>query len=136
MVLFENHYELLNLFEKFQGLKTRDEQAESMELADHAGIVMTTLDKGIKSLDNIDEFFQYVHTVGASHTQIPGFKKDNFGKIKEPFLYAVRETLQERYTTNIEVIYKITIDFIIDTLVEGYEKALQCQENAVSSTED
>jgi len=45
--LFEEHAELLNLFEKFQELKTRQQQEESMELAEHATMVMSTLDQVI-----------------------------------------------------------------------------------------
>lgn len=44
-------------------------------------------------------------------------------KIETPFLAAVESTLGDRYTPNVENIYKITIKFILQTLVEGYEKA-------------
>lgn len=70
--LFAEHTELLNLFEKFRELKTKEEQATSEELAEHANKVMETLDEGIRSLDELDVFFQYLHDVGASHTRIPG----------------------------------------------------------------
>jgi hypothetical protein len=33
---------------------------------------METLDEGIRSLDELDVFFQYLHNVGASHKRIPG----------------------------------------------------------------
>ena len=42
-------------------------------------------------------------------------------KIETPFLEAVKETLEDRYTENMENIYKIIIKFILKTLVEGYE---------------
>lgn len=70
--LFEEHTELLHLFEKFRELKTKEQQATSEELAEHANKVMETLDEGIRSLDELDVFFQYLHDVGASHTRIPG----------------------------------------------------------------
>ncbi|GBP54430.1 hypothetical protein EVAR_35987_1 [Eumeta japonica] len=44
-------------------------------------------------------------------------------KIEAPFLAAVESTLGDRYTPNVESIYKITIKFILETLIEGYEKA-------------
>ncbi|CAG0885047.1 unnamed protein product [Darwinula stevensoni] len=125
--LFENHCDLLNLFEKFQGLEVQDGQAERMELKDHARNAIATLDNGIKSLDNLDVYFKYLHAVGETHTKIPGFEKENFKKIKGPFLRAVRETLQERYTPNIESIYRVAIDFLIQTLIDGYENALKRQ---------
>lgn len=76
--LFEEHYELIGLFEKFKELKTREEQSTSEELAEHAIKVMETLDEGIRSLDELDVFFQYLHDVGASHRRIPTFKSEYF----------------------------------------------------------
>jgi len=35
---------------------------------------------------------------------------------------AVQETLEDRYTENMENIYKITIKFILEKIVEGYEE--------------
>ncbi|XP_008191892.1 neuroglobin [Tribolium castaneum] len=121
--LFEEHAELLTLFEKFKELKTKEDQANSLELAEHASTVMNTLDEGIKELDNLDTFFEYLHQVGASHRRIPGFKVEYFWKIEKPFLTAVETTLGDRYTENVENIYKITIKFIIETLVKGYDNA-------------
>ncbi|XP_063992952.1 neuroglobin-like [Diachasmimorpha longicaudata] len=121
--LFEDNAELLNLFTKFRELKTKEEQTNSTALAEHAVKVMQTLDEGIKGLDDIDEFFAYLHQVGASHTKIPGFNKAFFWKIEAPFLEAVSRTLGDRYTDNVETIYKLTIKFIIETLIVGYDKA-------------
>ncbi|XP_018573743.1 neuroglobin-like [Anoplophora glabripennis] len=121
--LFEEHGELLNLFEKFKELKTKEDQANSLELQEHASTVMNTLDEGIKGLDNLDAFFEYLHQVGASHRRIPGFKVEYFWKIEKPFLEAVQTTLGDRYTDNVENIYKITIKFIIETLITGYDNA-------------
>ncbi|GLV35706.1 hypothetical protein CBL_01143 [Carabus blaptoides fortunei] len=111
------------MFDKFRELRTKEEQANSMELAEHANRVMVTLDEGIKGLDNLDVFFEYLHQVGASHKRIPGFKVDYFWKIEKPFLEAVETTLGDRYTENVENIYKITIKFIIETLVKGFDSA-------------
>jgi hypothetical protein len=74
----EELLDLLDLFSKFKELKTKEAQANSMELADHATKVMTTLDEGIKQLDNLDSFFQYLLNIGASHRKIPGFKSEYF----------------------------------------------------------
>lgn len=76
--LFEEHSDLLRLFYKFREVKTREEQATSEELAEHATKVMETLDEGIRGLDDLDSFFEYLHQVGASHTRIPGFKAEYF----------------------------------------------------------
>nr|CAH7715141.1 unnamed protein product [Callosobruchus chinensis] len=121
--LFEEHSELLTLFEKFKELKTKEDQANSLELQEHANTVMNTLDEGIKGLDNLDAFFEFLHQVGASHRRIPGFKSDYFWRIEQPFLEAVETTLGDRYTENVQNIYKITIKFIIETLVKGFDNA-------------
>lgn len=85
--LFEEHGELLGLFNKFRELKTKEEQASSEELAEHANKVMETLDEGIRSLDDLDTFFEYLHQVGASHTRIPGFKAEYFW-VSAPFIHS------------------------------------------------
>ncbi|XP_049875490.1 neuroglobin-like [Pectinophora gossypiella] len=120
--LFEENAELLDLFEQFRE-KTHLDLSTSAELAEHATKVMHTLDEGIKSTGNIDAFFAYVRHVGATHHQVPGFKAENFWKIEQPFLEAAKTTLGDRYTPNIENIYKITIRFILENLVIGYEES-------------
>ncbi|CAH0686066.1 unnamed protein product [Spodoptera exigua] len=77
-LLFEENQDLLNMFEKFRQCRTKEEQINSMELAEHANNVMNTLDEGIKGLDDLDNFFGYIHQVGASHRRIPGFKVEYF----------------------------------------------------------
>ena len=69
---------MLTLFDKFKELKTRDAQAESLELAEHATIVMNSIDEGIKAMDNVDFFFDLLHQIGGTHHRIPGFKKEYF----------------------------------------------------------
>ncbi|GFQ73603.1 neuroglobin [Trichonephila clavata] len=54
-----------------------------MELAQHAGIVMSTLDESIKKLGNVDYFMDYLHSVGKLHTKIPGFKGNTFGELRD-----------------------------------------------------
>lgn len=78
--LFEEHAELLELFEKFRDMRTKEDQANSLELAEHAGTVMNTLDEGIRGMssENLDSFFDYLHQIGASHRKIPGFHVEYF----------------------------------------------------------
>jgi hypothetical protein len=66
------------MFTKFNELKTKEEQAMSEELKNHATRVMETVDESIRSLDELDVFFQYLHEIGASHTRIPGFTSEYF----------------------------------------------------------
>lgn len=66
------------MFSKLKELKTKEEQATSEELAAHATKVMETMDESIRSLDEIDVFFQYLHEIGATHSRFPGFSPDLF----------------------------------------------------------
>ncbi|XP_076359784.1 neuroglobin-like [Tachypleus tridentatus] len=121
--LFEENEDLITLFKKFQYLQTQESRMESLELAQHASIVMTTLDEGIRSLNKVDYLIDHLHSVGKFHTKIAGFRKENFWRIEKPFLAAVKETLGDRYTENMENIYKITIRFILETLSKGFDLA-------------
>ena len=76
--LFEEHKEMLELFSKLKEFRTREDQANSLELAEHATKVMSTLDEGIKELDDMDTFFAYLTQVGQSHKKIPGFRSEFF----------------------------------------------------------
>ncbi|CAG9788421.1 unnamed protein product [Diatraea saccharalis] len=122
-LLFEENEDLLHLFEKFGELHTLEAQATSTELAEHANKVMHTLDEGIKGLKDIDTFYAYIRHIGATHHQVPGFKEEYFWKIEQPFLQAAKTTLGDRYTPNIENIYKLTIKFILENLVIGYKES-------------
>lgn len=51
------------------------------------------------------------------------FNEFHLQKIEQPFLEAVKETLEDRYSENVEITYKMTIKFIIETLIEGFNKA-------------
>ncbi|CAL1281726.1 unnamed protein product [Larinioides sclopetarius] len=119
--LFEENKELLALFEKFKHLETREEQEESEELKEHAVSVMNALDEAINSLENVDQCIDYLRSVGKKHRKINGFKSEYFWKMEAPFLAAVKETLEDRYTENMESIYKTTIHFILQTVVDGFE---------------
>lgn len=121
--LFQENEELLNLFEKFRHLKTRESQSESKELAEHANTVMSTIDESIMSLENPDYCIDFLHNVGKMHRKVNGFKGEYFWKLEEPFLAAVQETLGDRYTENMETIYKITIHFILETVISGFDTA-------------
>ena len=85
--LFEEHTELLDLFEKFKTLRTKEEQESSLELAEHASMVMSTLDHAVRTLESPDEFVQFVENVGQSHNRIPGFKRDYFWVSKYPLTF-------------------------------------------------
>lgn len=76
--LFEENEDILELFEKFKHLKSREEQETSEELQEHATTVMTTLDDSIMSLEQVDYCIDHLKIVGRNHTKIKGFKSEYF----------------------------------------------------------
>ncbi len=48
--------------------------------------------------------------------------------MEEPFLYAIKLTLDDRYTENMEQIYKIVIRLILETMAKETEKVLKLQQ--------
>lgn len=46
----------------------------------------------------------------------------NFQYAEEPFLHALQTTLDERYTPQMDVIYRVIAQYIIQTLIDGYNK--------------
>ncbi|CAG0883246.1 unnamed protein product [Cyprideis torosa] len=64
-----------------------------------------------------------VHPTSVDSGQRAGNPSLKIGlKIKAPFLLAVKETLQDRYTENMDCIYKKAIHFILETLQEGFDQ--------------
>ena len=45
-----------------------------------------------------------------------------FQYAEEPFLHALQTTLDERYTPQMDVIYRVIAQYIIQTLIDGYNK--------------
>lgn len=121
--LFKTQKEFLKMFSFGKDGADIDELANNPEVERHATIVIGNIDKAIHQLHNLDEFFALLKTFSENHSRIKGFQPDFFWKIEKPFLNAVKETLGDRYTENIQQIYETTIKFILTTLVEGCQKA-------------
>ena len=47
-----------------------------------------------------------------------------FQRIEEPFLDAVKITLSDRYTDNMDAIYRLLIKFILQTMNEALSKEI------------
>ncbi|WAR18430.1 NGB-like protein [Mya arenaria] len=124
--LFETNEEVRTMFTKLvhDGKYDIAQLRESKELENHVKQVMYTLDEAISSLEDVDVTVNLLLSVGSSHRRLKerGFNPAVFWKIEEPFLVAVKETLGDRYTANMEHIYRKTIKFILETLIEGFNK--------------
>ncbi|XP_059148296.1 neuroglobin-like isoform X2 [Physella acuta] len=122
--LFKTSADLQNMFHAFKDIRSDDELRSNDALENHATLVMTTLDDAITHIDDYEFVKEVLYKTGGSHVKFAGFKSDNFLAIKEPFLEAVRVTLGDRYTDNMQNIYTIAITFILQTLKDGMDEAL------------
>ncbi|XP_022329560.2 neuroglobin-like [Crassostrea virginica] len=126
--LFKTNSSLKYIFTHFSKLETEDDMRGNEALEHHATFVMTTLDEAISNIDNYNYVTDHLHRTGATHQRFIDFSSENFGKIKEPFLEAVKITLGDRYTDYMANVYTKTIDFILSALSHGYLDKNQCYE--------
>ncbi|XP_076464511.1 neuroglobin-like isoform X1 [Babylonia areolata] len=125
--LFKSNGDLKNMFHAFKDLSSDDDMRSNESLENHATLVMTTLDDAITHIDNFDYVSEVLRKTGASHVRFEGFTSDNFWNIREPFLEAVKITLGDRYTDNMEGIYKVAISFILQTMSDGMDEAIKAK---------
>ncbi|XP_064600923.1 neuroglobin-like [Liolophura sinensis] len=118
--LFETNDMVRTLFKHLEGFKNVTDLRESTALENHVKMVMYTLDEAIASLDDVDFVVDMLTSVGKSHQRLEGFDPEIFWEIQQPFLMAVKETLEDRYTANMEHIYRKVIEFILQTLIDGF----------------
>ncbi|KAK6182326.1 hypothetical protein SNE40_010037 [Patella caerulea] len=121
--MFKANQGLQSLFSSFKDLKTSDELRVNEALEKHAGIVMGVLDECISNIDNVDYILDILTKTGASHKNFSGFTAEFFWEIETPFLESVKLTLGDRYTDNMDSIYKITIKLILENLVKGIKES-------------
>ncbi|XP_046381361.1 globin-5-like [Haliotis rufescens] len=122
--LFKANGDLKQLFSSFRDLTNDDDLRVNENLEKHATLVMGIFDEAISNVDNVDYTLDVLQRAGGKHTRFPGFQPDLFVWMEQPFLEAVKQTLGDRYTDNMDVIYKITIKFILDNMVKGNKNAL------------
>ena len=96
-------------------------------------------------MEDPDILTEILLQTGAFHKKIPGFKPEMFWVrlrlahwhrqtdrhilqyvcfqyAEEPFLETLKVTLDERYTAQMDVIYHVIAKYIIQTLVDGYNR--------------
>lgn len=120
--MFQTHPETLELFPKFSDLDSADKQQNSEVFKEHGEKVFIRIDEALASADDPDVLTSILLETGAYHKKIPGFKPEMFWYAEEPFLEALRVTLDERYTAQMDVIYHVISRYIIQTLIDGYNK--------------
>jgi len=120
--MFQDHPETLEHFPKFRDLDSSDKQRNSEAFKEHAEKVFIRLDEALLSVEEPEILTAILLETGAYHKKIPGFRPEMFRYAEEPFLHALQTTLDERYTSQMDVIYCIIAQYIIQTLIDGYNK--------------
>ncbi|XP_041353236.1 uncharacterized protein LOC121371422 isoform X2 [Gigantopelta aegis] len=88
----------------------------------HAFLVMKVVDVCISNIDDLDYTSKLLAEILRIH-KANGLSYKLFWKIKQPFLQAVKHTLDERYSDNMETVYITVIDYILLHLSEGISES-------------
>lgn len=123
--MFRSQQDTKTLFEKFRSIDSEDDLRVNENLEKHGTKVMEVVDEVINNIENVDEVLSLLKTTGAMHKKFPGFTPSMFWRIEEPFLKAVMITLGDRYTDNMDVIYRLLIKFVLDHLDKALQAALK-----------
>lgn len=128
--MFRSSSETITLFDNFKHITTEDELRLNENLERHGGKVLDVIDEIITNIDNVDFVLDLLGTTGSMHKNFRSFTPDMFWRIEEPFLKAVMLTLGDRYTDNMDAIYKVLIKFILNVLSDSLTEALQSGSNS------
>ncbi|KAK7103546.1 neuroglobin-like [Littorina saxatilis] len=120
--LFEKNEEVMRFFTGLKSVKNLSELRTSKVLENHVKGVMLTIDEAITNMDDADTIVDMLLYVGKSHTRFTGFDPNVFMLIKGPFLLSVSDTLGDRYTAHMQDIYEKAIEFILHTLISGFNQ--------------
>uniref|UniRef100_A0A1I8J5W1 Secreted protein n=1 Tax=Macrostomum lignano TaxID=282301 RepID=A0A1I8J5W1_9PLAT len=100
--LFRTNKDLQAMFVKFSHLELSDNIRENGELALHGELVMGILDEAILNIDNMEVTRQRVRRAAATHQKFAGFYAKLFWAMEQPFLEAVKLTLEDRWVPTLQ----------------------------------
>ncbi|KAK3093411.1 hypothetical protein FSP39_015263 [Pinctada imbricata] len=124
--MFEIHEDIRTYF-NITGKKAFVDIRQNDKFMDHVILVMHTLDEAITGLGEVDYVQEMLRGVGRSHKQLQNFHFLIFERIEEPFIFAVKETLGDRFSANMDNIYRKTIKFIVKELAMGFNEPSLCR---------
>lgn len=118
--MFEASPDTKTYFEKFKDVPN-DVLAKKEPFKDFANNVLEFMDTCVTELDEAEKTQKNLLAMGAKH-KAKHIPITLFKEMKLPFLKAVEETLGDRYSDRMRVIYEVLIDYFVKTMEEGYEK--------------
>lgn len=118
--MFEASPDTKTYFVKFKDVPN-DVLVKKEPFKDFANNVLEFMDTCVTELDEAEKTQNNLLAMGAKH-KAKDIPITMFKEMKTPFLRAVEETLGDRYSDRMRVIYEVLIDYFIKTMEEGYEK--------------
>eukprot|EP00058_Branchiostoma_floridae_P024526 XP_002610016.1 hypothetical protein BRAFLDRAFT_99970 [Branchiostoma floridae] len=118
--LFRDCPEMIEKYPELRGMDDQEELRNSQFLQEHSQRVLDAFDHTIDSLDDVDYVIQLLKKIGQMHADLE-LKPDDMWKLEQPFLAAVAECLEDRYTPKFQEIYSKLITFIIEHVVNGFD---------------
>lgn len=122
--MFRANDDTKGLFDKFRNIDEEVDLRINENLEKHGTKVLEVIDEVINNIENVDDVLELLKVTGAMHKRFTGFTPALFWRIEEPFLKAVMITLGDRYTDNMDIIYRLLIKFILEHLDTALTNAL------------
>ncbi|VDN06464.1 unnamed protein product [Thelazia callipaeda] len=115
--MLADHPEYYELFQ-FRNIagEAKENQASDERLSAHGAAVMKFIGQAISQVEDADAFFALLEANGMRHAHKRLFKPEMFWEMEQPFLYSVKLTLGERYTDNMDAVYKTIIQLILQRM--------------------
>uniref|UniRef100_A0A0N4ZQY5 GLOBIN domain-containing protein n=1 Tax=Parastrongyloides trichosuri TaxID=131310 RepID=A0A0N4ZQY5_PARTI len=119
--LLNEHEELFEYF-KFGSTvkgKNKSEMMGDERLQNHGEAVMRILDSVITSVNDPEEMFKILEEQGRAHALKKNFKPELFREVEDALFYTIKLILDERYTDNMDNIYRVIMKTILKTLEDS-----------------
>uniref|UniRef100_A0AC35TW39 GLOBIN domain-containing protein n=1 Tax=Rhabditophanes sp. KR3021 TaxID=114890 RepID=A0AC35TW39_9BILA len=120
VTLLSEHEELWQYFH-FDSSKESNkwDMLNDEKIQNHGEAVMKLLDTVICKVNEPDEMIRLLTDQGKQHAIKKNFKPELFKVVEDPLFYSIKLILDERYTDNMDNIYRVIMTLVLDTLVES-----------------
>uniref|UniRef100_A0A0K0FFT4 GLOBIN domain-containing protein n=1 Tax=Strongyloides venezuelensis TaxID=75913 RepID=A0A0K0FFT4_STRVS len=123
--LLSEHQELSEYF-MFGNVAGKDkyEMLSDERIQNHGEAVMKILDSVITSVNDPQEMFRILEEQGKQHALKKNFKPELFREVEDALFYAIKLILDERYTDNMDSIYRVIMRTVLQALEDSCRKEM------------
>ncbi|CAD5119840.1 DgyrCDS8422 [Dimorphilus gyrociliatus] len=130
--MFESSDAVRSTFEQFRSVDQVSDLWTSKSLENHAMIVMNALDEAFSNLEDEEYVVDLLLINGLSHRRFVSMTAAVFWNysflvkkksVEEPFLLAIKEILEDKYTASTEALFRKTIKWVLEILIFGFESS-------------